>query len=86
MPYYNNDEPTVENLSQRIDELERIIKNLSEKLERLSRGERDKLPVVPVIPSPGSIAEKNLMLREIAGFSNEDEQRLAWERVRDARK
>lgn len=85
MPYLN-DEPTVESLSQRIDELERIIKSLSDKVERLSRGERDKLPVVPVIPSPGSIGEKNLMLREIAGIADENEQRLAWERVRDARK
>lgn len=84
------EEPTVESLSQDISELQKIVKDLQMKVEALSR--RTALPLVPHIPSPGSIGEKTLSIgqRVVNPHSNdgvrvtsydEDVQRLAYERV-----
>jgi len=77
-----NEEPTVEGLSLRVDELERMIKQLMEKVDKFTRS-ISSVPLTPQIPSPGSIGEKNLAIgqRAVNLHSNEDIQRITYERA-----
>lgn len=74
------EEPTVESLSSAISELQRIVKDLQTKVDKLSQ--RTALPVVPQMPSPGSIGEKNLSVRQVAVNPHEENiHRIAYERA-----
>jgi hypothetical protein len=74
------EEPTVESLSLAISELQRIAKDLQTKVDKLSQ--RTALPVVPQMPSPGSIGEKNLSVRQVAVNPHEENiHRIAYERA-----
>jgi hypothetical protein len=74
------EEPTVESLSLAISELQRIVKDLQTKVDKLSQ--RTALPVVPQMPSPGSIGEKNLSVRQVAVNPHEENiHRIAYERA-----
>jgi hypothetical protein len=84
MPYMN-DEPTVESLSQRIDELEKIIRDMKSQLDRIVR-EKSQLPPVPQVVSPGSLGEKTLSIGQITKNPHDpNDTPRVWERVRDAR-
>ena len=74
------EEPTVESLASAISELQRIVKDLQTKVDKLSQ--RTALPVVPQMPSPGSIGEKNLSVRQVAVNPHEENiHRIAYERA-----
>ena len=74
------EEPTVESLSSAISELQRIVKDLQTKVDKLSP--RTSLPVVPQMPSPGSIGEKNFSVRQVAVNPHEENiHRIAYERA-----
>jgi hypothetical protein len=72
-------EPSLEILSKRIDELEMIVRQLRTAVEKLSSSSKS-LPVVPLIPTMGSIGEKNSTI----GTMHQNEHRLAWERATGA--
>ena len=58
------EEPTVESLSRRIDELERVIREMKSKLDTVVKP-REALPVIPQIKIPGSLADKSSTIYEI---------------------
>lgn len=58
------EEPTVESLSRRIDELERVIRDIKTKLDTVAKP-REALPVIPQIKITGSLAEKSESIYEI---------------------
>jgi hypothetical protein len=60
-----NEEPTVESLSTRIDELERMIRLLTDKVDKFTRS-ISSVPLTPQVPSPGSLGEKNFTIGERA--------------------
>jgi hypothetical protein len=75
------EEPTVESLSLAISELQRMVKDLQVKVEAISRRTPPAI-VVPQIPSPGSIGEKNLAIGQIAVNPHaENIHRIAYERA-----
>jgi hypothetical protein len=57
------EEPTVESLALAISELQRMVKDLQTKVDKVSP--RTSTPVVPQVPSPGSIGEKNLSIGKL---------------------
>jgi hypothetical protein len=74
------EEPTVESLALAISELQRMVKDLQTKVEKLSP--QTSLPVVPQMPSPGSIGEKNLSIGKLAINPHEENiHRIAYERA-----
>ena len=74
------EEPTVESLSLSISELQRVVKDLQAKVDKLSP--QTSLPIVPLIPSPGSIGEKNLSIGKLAINPHEENlHRIAYERA-----
>lgn len=76
-------EPTVESLSKRIDELEQIVKQLKTTIERMESSTK-RLPVVPQISIPGSLGDNTLSIGKRQATLHENEQRLAWERATGA--
>ena len=72
-------EPSLEILSKRIDELEMIVRQLKTTVENLNNSSK-KLPFIPMIPAPGSIGEKSSTI----GALHQNEHRLAWERATGA--
>jgi hypothetical protein len=74
------EEPTVESLALAISELQRMVKDLQTKVEKLSP--RTSLPVVPQMPSPGSIGEKQFSIGKLAINPHEENiHRIAYERA-----
>ncbi len=59
------EEPTVESLSTRIDELERMVRLLTDKVDKFTRS-ISSVPLTPQVPNPGSLGEKNLAIGERA--------------------
>lgn len=76
-------EPTVESLSARIDELEMIIRQLKMTIARIENSTKN-LPVFPQITTPGSIGDRTLSIGKRQANFHENEQRLAWERATGA--
>ena len=74
------EEPTVESLSREISELQRVVRDLQAKVEKLSG--RSDISTTPQTPSPGSIGEKNFTIgqRAVNPHSNEDIMRITYEK------
>jgi hypothetical protein len=76
-------EPTLEILNKRIDELEMIVRQLKATIDKMEKSTK-QLPLVPHIPTPGSIGESALTIGKRQVNFHENEQRLAWERATGA--
>lgn len=76
-------EPTLEILNKRIDELEVIVRQLKATIDKMGSSTK-QLPLVPHIPIPGSIGENTLTIGKRQVNLHENEQRLAWERATGA--